>query len=303
MALSALLLGAAMLYLYWPTLAWLGRQWLGGGVFSNQARDWSHGPIVIVLFAYLMWRRRKVFSTPRPSLAGLALVLASIGGGTWLYLAGFSSRAPYLSAYSLIIASLGVLWLLFGLSVARHLAGAWLLLPLAVPFPATEWGVTPFLARIVAAASAPLASLAGTPVVRDGTFVSVGRYEYVVEPLCSGFNFIMALLALALPLLYLRGASLKALGLSLLWVPVLGLLAKTLLVSTVLVLTPRLGQDAALVMYHRWLGIPFYLAGLGLVGALVSLGGKHTPVVRGWVSGAGRRGTQSADRCSGEALR
>ncbi|MBI2957255.1 MAG: hypothetical protein HYY32_00280, partial [Chloroflexi bacterium] len=65
---------------------------------------------------------------------------------------------------------------------------------------------------------------------------------------------------------------------SLVWAPALGLLAKTLLVSTVLFLTPRVGQETALVLYHRWLGIPFYLASLALAAAIAARIGITRPV-------------------------
>lgn len=265
-SLLAFLLVPALLYIYLPTFAWLGREWLGAGPFAGQARDWAHGPLVVTLIGYLLWRRREEFSLSGASLWGLPLVL----GGVGLRLVGSSLGAPYLSGYSLIPIGLGLGTLFFGTRAGYSLLIPMLLFVLAVPFPADQWGVTGFLARLVAIASAFLSRLAGTPVSRSGQVITVGDAQYWLVPLCSGFNLIMALLALVVPLLYLRGASLKSQGAALLWLPALGLTTKIILVSIVITLTPRLGQDTALLLYHRWLGIPFYLASLGIASLLVT---------------------------------
>lgn len=259
----AVALASVLIYVYLPTLLWLGRQWLGAGLFVYQAQNWSHGPIVVIMMGYLLWRGRA--EPARPSLWGVPLILGGIG----LHLAGVSLEAPYLSAYSLVPVFLGVVSLFFGISSRRVIPG--LLFLMAVPFPVTEWGVIGLLAQVVAVASVFLSRLAGAPVLRQGQTIFVGPDEYLVAPLCSGFNFIMALLALVLPLLYLRGASLKTLAAGLLWLPAVGMAAKIALVSAILVLTPWLGQDTALMLYHRWLGLAFYLGGLGVALLIITL--------------------------------
>ncbi|MDP2953644.1 MAG: exosortase/archaeosortase family protein [Chloroflexota bacterium] len=260
-----LLLG--LTYVYLPTLTWLGGEWLGSGSFAGPVRDWSHGPLVLVLVSYLVWRRRGRLSLNRDPFAGLPVIMGAVG----LYLTSVLLEAPYLSAYSLILTALGFLCLFCGRGAGFRLLIPLGLFALAVPFPATQWGITGFLAQVVAIASASLARLAGAPVYRSGQLITVGQDEYLVEPLCSGFNFIMALLALVMPLLCLRGASFKSLGGALLWAPALALAAKIALVSTILVLTPVVGQDVALRLYHGWVGITFFLGSLGA--ALIVING------------------------------
>ena len=62
---------------------------------------------------------------------------------------------------------------------------------------------------------------------------------------------------------------------ALIWVPTLGLAAKILLIDFILVLTPSLGAEQALSLYHGWLGVPFFLASLAVAMAvIVGLPGK-----------------------------
>lgn len=67
-----------------------------------------------------------------------------------------------------------------------------------------------------------------------------------------------------LPVLYLRRTSLMHVAGSLLWAPALGSTAKILLITIILVLTPSLGAEQALSLYHGWLGVPFFLGSLAL---------------------------------------
>ncbi|MBI2836668.1 MAG: exosortase/archaeosortase family protein [Chloroflexi bacterium] len=262
-----LLLLPSLVYAYFPTIQWLFSQWWGDGPFVSEARNWSHGFLVALMLGYVLWRKRGEFSGGGSAGWGVPVVALSLG----LNFIGVLLAMPYLSAASLVPAALGTVGLLYGFGTLRRLLVPLLLLLLAVPFPVEEWGVSGFLARIVATASPPLAALTGAPVIRSGQFIIVGEYQYEVIGLCSGFNFVMALLALVLPLLSLRGASLKALGMALLWVPAVGMVTKVALVSTVLVLTPRLGQDAALSLYHGWLGVLFFVGGLGIALLLAGL--------------------------------
>ncbi|MBI2853180.1 MAG: exosortase/archaeosortase family protein [Chloroflexi bacterium] len=269
-----LLLAAGLFSIYFSTMQWLFGEWWGSGSFVWEARNWAHGFLVVIMVGYLLWRKRREFLlSGRRSPWGIP----ALAGGVALKFAGDFLDMPYLSAASTIPAGLGAVCLFSGVTTVRRLSVPFLLFLLAVPFPVDEWGITNFLAQVVATGSAPLAGLLGTPVFRSGQLITVGQYQYEVIGLCSGFNFIMALLALAVPLLYLRGASLKSLGISLFWLPALGMAAKIILVSAVLALTPRLGQDAALALYHGWLGVAFFVAGLGVAVFLSTLRwGSHS---------------------------
>src|SRR4051794_41061082 len=77
--LLASLLGAVLLWAYWPTLRVMVGQW------SSDPR-YAHGYLVPVFALFLLWHRREELSklVPRPSWGGLWL----IGAGLMLWLAG-----------------------------------------------------------------------------------------------------------------------------------------------------------------------------------------------------------------------
>ena len=105
---------------------------------------------------------------------------------------------------------------------------------------------------------------------RSDLMRSVGQDYYLVEPLCSGFNMIMVLLSLVLPTLYLRRASARSMGAAFLWVPAVGLATKILLISITLIVSPHLGMDTSLILYHWWLGVPFFIVALGVALKILS---------------------------------
>ena len=85
------LLLAGAIYLYLPTIAWLGQVWLGAGPLGGAARDWSHGPLVVLFIGFLLLRRRgELVVRGAPSPRGMPLIAVGIG----LHLAGYLSRAP-----------------------------------------------------------------------------------------------------------------------------------------------------------------------------------------------------------------
>lgn len=88
-------------------------------------------------------------------------------------------------------------------------------------------------------------------------------------PLCGGINFIMALLAIILPLLYLTHSTWSRAVLFAAAVPPVALILKILLLGAVIALTPSLGQDKAVEYYHTWLGLPTFW--LGVVGLIIPL--------------------------------
>lgn len=263
----AALLMVGLVYFYWPAFGWLVREWLGPGPSGGAARDWSHGTLVVLFIGFLLWRRRNELFAPGPLSRWPVVPLILLATG--LAVAGRLLEAPYLLAYSLIPAASGLAGSLCGARAGYRLLAPLMLFVLAVPFPAIDWGVTGALQNLVATGSVLLAGLSGVEITRSGLNISVGTVDYLVAPLCSGFNLIMALLALALPVLYLRRSSVRTIAGAFLWVPALGLAAKILLITLILVLTPYLGAEQALSLYHGWLGVPFFLGSLAMAMAVI----------------------------------
>ncbi len=257
-------LGITIGLLYMPTLGWLWDEWFKRGI-----RFYSHGPLVVLISLFLIWRSRALFASAHPSLVYVPLVLMALG----VTIIVPSQRLPLLytysiSAYALLLLILGVLLVTCGRTVTRHLLFPVLFLALAIPAPFTGQ-LASFLAKIVAAGSAALADAVGITVVREGTLVTVGGYTYSVAPLCSSLNMMLALFTLVLPILYLKRFSMVRSALFLLATPVAALAFKILLVTSIFWMTRNGGQEAAMSAYHGWAGMLAF--GLGLSAILLPL--------------------------------
>ncbi len=246
----------AVTFLYLPTLRWLWDEW-----FTPGNRFYSHGPLVVLISLFLVLRQRHIFVSAKPWLKGIPVVLLGLTLGIVVLFQRLPLLYTYsLSAYSLIVLTIGVLLAVCGKGVTRQLLFPVLFLALAIPLPISNQ-LASLLAKIVATGSVALAEVAGIAVAREGTLVVVGGYSYSIDPLCSSFNIMLALFSLVLPILYLKRYSWIKTSLFLLATPVVALVFKILLVTSIFWMTQNGGQEVALAAYHSWAGmLTFWLS-------------------------------------------
>ncbi len=153
--------------------------------------------------AFLLWTRRAQLAAvqPRPAhWAGAAVVLLALV----LRIAGRAGSLQVLGQLAFLIAIVGaVLWILGtgSLRIAWP-AIAYLLLMVPIWDGLTEPLHWPFQNRSAALAVAMLQGL-GIPALREGTFVELPGITLEVARACSGVNYLIAVVALGLPLSYL----------------------------------------------------------------------------------------------------
>lgn len=179
----AILLGLA----YFRTLAGLWETWT-----TND--NYSHGPVVPLVSAALIWgRRRRLAALPvRGHWAGLALVALAAA----VHVAGIRSDIFSLQGWSLVL-------MLFGLSLAL-LGPAWtraLVFPLAflgfmLTFPPVIVNQLSFaLKEVTVRISTRVAEALGASLLRDGMTLYLDSGELRIENPCSGLRSLLALLA------------------------------------------------------------------------------------------------------------
>ncbi len=163
---------------------------------------YSYGYVVPFVAAYLAWHS-PVAAAPRqpaPIAGGIGLALWAM-----LVVAGHAGGVQVLQVVALIVGLVGALLLVEGWPRTRALwaplAYLWLLVPVWDAF--TEPMHEPFQ-QASAAMGVALLHLAGIPALRDGTFISLPNLQIEVARACSGINYLVAVLALGLPLAYLR---------------------------------------------------------------------------------------------------
>lgn len=188
--LPALVLLSLLVAIYWGVVIKLVGDW-----YSNP--DFSHGFLVPLFSAYLIWTKRDVLRrTPvKQSWAGVWLVAASI---VMLFLGVYGAEL-FLSRISLVMILAGLIWTMAGRQYLRELRFPLLVLLLAIPFPAVVYNQITFPLQILASklASAAL-PVFGVPVMRDGNIIQLPSMQLEVAEACSGIRSLMSLFTAAI---------------------------------------------------------------------------------------------------------
>lgn len=193
-ASAVLVIAAGVAFL--PTIQILVRQWMTNDTYS-------FGVLVPPISAYFVWLQRKRLQqlpvTPEP-LTGMLLVsccAAMLVFGRAVAVTGIQQIAMVLTVPALI-------WLLLGRQWVRAL---WFpLLYLLLMIPIWEFFTDRFHYRFQlfsAHLSERLLSAAGVPVHRSDTYLSLPNITLEVASVCSGVNFLIAVIAIGVPQAYL----------------------------------------------------------------------------------------------------
>jgi EpsI family protein len=164
---------------------------------------YSYGYAVPVVSAYLLWvtRARAAAVTRKPARVAGVLVLA---GAMAMAIASRAGGIQVLGQLGFLVAIVGIVLMLFGAVHLRNAmpAIAYLLLMVPIWEGLTEPLHWPFQNQS-AAFSVSMLRVLGVPVYRDGTFLTLPGLTLEVAKQCSGVNYLIAVIALGLPLAYL----------------------------------------------------------------------------------------------------
>lgn len=201
--LKAIVLGVAFLGVFWPLLDFIPP--LGGLVYAwvNEL-DWTHGPLIPVFSAYLVyvqWDRIRR-CPPRAAWLGLPILL----GGLLLYLTTLLGIVPfgYVQPVALMITLFGLITLLCGVPALYYLWLPWFYLFFAIPLPPRMYfALTDPLRRMAATVAATLLDATYAPALHIQRLGSNLEYVYQgasgvigVADACSGMRSTVTLCAL-----------------------------------------------------------------------------------------------------------
>lgn len=158
--------------------------------------DFSHGFLVPLFSAYLVWERRKVLRQIEvsPSWSGIAVMAL----GIVVLLMGVYGSELFLSRISLLIVMAGLVVTLGGWQWMKELRFPLLALILAIPIPAILFSQITFPLQILASKLASgLLPLFGVPVLREGNVIELPVMNLEVAEACSGIRSLMSLFTLA----------------------------------------------------------------------------------------------------------
>lgn len=186
--LAATLPVAALLGLaYFRTFSGLWETWT-----TND--NYSHGPIVPLVSAALVWsRRRRLAALPvRGHWAGLAVV--AMAGA--IHVIGIRSDVFSLQGWSFVAMLFGLSLALLGPAWTRALAFPLAFLAFMLTFPPLIVNELSFaLKEVTVRISTRAAELLGASLLRDGMTLYLDSGELRIENPCSGLRSLLALLA------------------------------------------------------------------------------------------------------------
>ena len=176
---------------YAATFVWVWDSWMLPDSY------YSHGPLVVLLAAWLAWADRGRLREARGVPDGRAFWL--LGPALLLHLGGAALTIDSLSAASLCLAIPGAVWLGWGRRCARAALPLLLLPWFAVPMPLVVTGKIAFeLKEVAVTAGLAIADAVGAGVHRSGTEILVAGQSQplVVADACSGLRSLVALTTL-----------------------------------------------------------------------------------------------------------
>ncbi len=261
-AAALILLALALAVAYGPALASMKAMW-------DATPMYSFGYVVPVVAAFLVWTRRCTLAAiaPRADLAG---GLATFCGALVLLGIGRIAGIQIAEQVSFVVALVAIVLLIWGRTMLRAIWLPIAYLSLMVPL----WDVfteplhAPFQ-RLSARIGIALLQAFDIPVFLDGTFIHLPTITLEVARACSGVNYLVAVLALGVPLAHLYLPSL--------WRRVL------LLTSAIAIAALSNGLRVALIgiLVHLEVGSPLhgpahvlhglFVSGIGFVVLLVGL--------------------------------
>ena len=254
-----LVVAVALTWAFWPSLREMFARW------SDDPR-YSHGFLVPLFAAYLLWSRRDRMQTtparPRP-VWGLAL----LGLGLLLSLAGARFYVGWVESIALLpcLAGLAVLW--GGWPALRWSAPSIGFLAFMIPLPyRVETALGYPLQRLGTIASTYILQTTGLPAVAEGNIILIDEAKIGVVEACNGLGMLMTFVAFAVAVVLVSRRGLADKAIVLLCAAPIALFANVTRITATGLLHRLASGKAADTFYHDlagWLMMPVALLAFG----------------------------------------
>jgi len=188
-AWGAALIGVLMAAIYYRVLGKLVLDWW-------EIPDFSHGFLVPIFAAYLVWTKKDTLLNTRiaPTWSGIAVVAL----GLVVLLLGIYGAELFLSRVSLVILLVGLVLCFGGWELTNELRFPLLVLLLAIPIPAIIFNeITLPLQTLASKLASALLPIFGVPVLREGNIIELPAMKLEVAEACSGIRSLLSLFTLA----------------------------------------------------------------------------------------------------------
>ncbi|MDP3980356.1 MAG: exosortase/archaeosortase family protein [Chlamydiota bacterium] len=177
-----------MCVLYGHIFVWMYGRWVFKGSY------YSHGFLIPLMSAYLVWRRRKELATVDISTgnAGLILILFGCLG----HILSSILEIYFISALLMLMVVLGIIYYLYGIAVTRILFFPILYLFFMIPMPMISIADISLRLKLLTTRWALwFVSWFGINTVQDGSTVYFNNGLMIVGDICSGMKSLISILA------------------------------------------------------------------------------------------------------------
>jgi exosortase D (VPLPA-CTERM-specific) len=231
----------------------------------NLQPEYSHGLIIPLLSAFLIWRQRAELL--RMPLTGSWLGVVLIVGGLLMRVLGERTTMHTLEHYGFLLVLYGLILALTGPEIFRRLWMPLLMLLFAVPLPSLFNNELSLQLQLLSSAiGVALIRMAGVSVLLEGNIIDLGTYQLQVAEACSGLRYLFPLMTLAFIVAYLfRGPLWKRIAIFLASIPIT-VLMNSLRIALIGITVDRWGPAMAQGALHGFEG---WLMFMCCTGALV----------------------------------
>lgn len=234
------------------------------------AEENGHGPIILLVVAWLVWGKRQAFSeAPRtaPGTGTRALGWIGLVTGLLAYVIGRSQSIDTLEVAALLPVLAGVVVLMRGWPALRTLWFPFLFMLFLIPLPGIIVdAVTGALKQNVSAVVENALYAMGYPIARSGVVINIGQYQLLVADACSGLNSMFSLSALGLLYLHvMRYTSWLHIGVMLLAILPIAFAANVVRVMALVLITYYFGDEAGQGFAHSLAGMLLFVVALAML--------------------------------------
>ncbi len=269
-------LGVVLLWAFWPTLAELAHRW-------SHDSQYSHGYLVPLFAAVLLWMRREMCPTFEPRFSWWGVGLLALGVA--LRFAGNYIFLDWLDAIALLPCLAGLAVLLGGRAALRWSWPTIAFLAFMVPLPyRLEIALAHPLQRVATQASSYCLQTLGLPAVDEGNVIYLNESRIGVVEACSGLSMLVIFFALSTALTFLVDRPWWQKVLLVVSAVPIALIANITRITVTGIMHETVGHELANLVFHDlagWLMMPFALVMLWielqiLARLFVEVGAPHS---------------------------
>jgi exosortase B len=240
------------------------------GIWASEEQ--AHGPIILVLSLWLIWRSWSAMLAlppqPAPALAWPLLVFALL-----LYVLGMSQQVDAFTIASFILLVAAILLMKRGTPALRLLWFPFFFMLFMIPLPgAIVSALTLPMKMAVSYVTEVLLYAAGYPIARTGVILQIGPYQLLVADACAGLQTLLTLESLGLFYLNVvrHTSAFRNIALALLIIPI-SFTANVIRVCVLTLITYHFGDAAGQGFLHGFAGMVLFVSALVLIIAVDSL--------------------------------